>query len=222
MSNGLHPSTCRWTRSAAKLFTLSITALLMAPLGGVELEGQRMPRPATPAEWTDTLPYRVPVFFPQSGAPGTRVRVETAGLPAITPVVITMAGTRSGFEVIAQVLTDRTGRIVETVEIPEWAAFDRSHAFVVMDFYFRPIAYSELFIVTNPRGEVRREGEVVEASPGCLVIQAEDGDYTLVGQTEGIRPGTERVVEGALAAPDSCRAGPAIRVAQGQPRPPSD
>ena len=219
MSNGRHPSTSRRVTQGTRIALASAALGLAAGLASAELHGQTMPRPETPREWSDTLPYRVPVFFPTSGAPGTRVRVETAGLPAITPVVITMAGTRSGFEVIAQVMTDPTGRIVETVEIPEWAAFDRSHAFVVMDFYFRPIAYSELFIVTNPAGQVRREGELGEESPGCLVLRAEDGVYTLVGETQGLRPGTEAVIEGALAGADSCRPGPAIRVA-GRPRAP--
>ena len=216
MLTGLFTIARRRVRIAARISVLSLPLGLVAGATGSPLDAQRMPLPDTPADWSDTLPYRVPVFYPRSGAPGTRVRVETAGLPAITPVVISMAGTRSGFEVIAQVLTDRTGRIVETVEIPEWAAWNRSHAFVVMDFYFRPMAYSELFIVTTQDGQVHREGELTEEGPGCLVIHAEDGDYALVGETQDLAPGMEAVVEGSLMSSGSCRDGPGIRVESGR------
>lgn len=160
---------------------------------------------------------RESVFTPRSGPPGTVVQVRTINLPAITPVYLCIGGTRSGFEVLAPLLTTPQGEISESVTIPEWATWDRSHAFIVMDVYFQPLAMSELFYVTNAQGTLLRRGRMTDEGERCPAMRGEDGElYTLAGQTAGLEPGEEVAVEGTLAESSVCGQGTTLQVVRVQ------
>ena len=103
----------------------------------------------------------------------------------------------------------------ETVDVPSWATRDQSHFFVLLDFYFRPLTLSEAFHVTDLDGMVRREGRITGEGVNCLSMREEGDDgelYTLVGATEGLKPGDSVVVEGALLESSDCVQGTTIGV----------
>ena len=90
----------------------------------------------------DPVHARAPVFTPRSGPVGTDVTLETRDLPAVTPIYLGIGATRSSFEVLKQLVTDEFGEMSEVVQIPSWATTDRTHYFVLVDVYFRPLAVS--------------------------------------------------------------------------------
>ena len=162
----------------------------------------------------DPLHTRAPVFTPQSGPSGTEVTVETHNLPALTPVNLGFGAARSSFEVLTQLVTDEHGEMSEVVQIPSWATTDRTHYFVLVDVYFRPLAVSEAFHVTTSAGTLTRRGEITDEAGGCLVLHENESDelYSLAGTTEGLQPGDSVVVEGSLTATSECIQGTTIEV----------
>ena len=174
----------------------------------------------TPSDSTvpigDSQSTRVVAFSPRSGPPGTEVTVSAKDLPAVTPVYLGMGAARAGFEVLGQLLlTDGYGEMSETVEIPSWATRDRSHFFVLLDVYFRPLTLSDAFYVTDLDGMLLRKGRITGEGVNCLSMsgEVEDGElYTLAGATEGLKPGDNVVVEGVLLESSDCVQGTTIRV----------
>ncbi|MEE2636595.1 MAG: hypothetical protein VYE68_05095, partial [Acidobacteriota bacterium] len=141
--------------------------------------------------------------------------VETQSLPAVTPVYLGMGATRSSFEVLTELVTDETGMMAATIPVPDWATSDRTHYFVVVDVYFRPLAVSGGFQVTESDGSLSRRG-VILRDGSCLMLQ-EEGElqelYALTGDVlETLSPGQDVWVEGALTNTDACGAGPSLEV----------
>ena len=168
--------------------------------------------PATPA--LDPVHARAPVFSPRSGPVGTDVTVETSDLPAVTPVYLGIGATRSSFEVLSELVTDEYGEMSEVIQIPSWATTDRTHFFVLVDVYFRPLAVSEAFHVTEPDGTVTRRGEVTDRGVECLTLREDESDelYSLTGATEGLTAGDSIVVVGTIAEASICMQGTTLQV----------
>ena len=168
----------------------------------------------------DPVHTRAPVFTPRSGPPGTAVTVEARDLPAVTPVYLGMGATRSSFEVLSQFVTDQNGEMSQVVQIPSWAAPDRTHFFVLVDVYFRPLAVSEAFHVTDQDGTLVRRGRITDEGGSCLTMR-EEGEsqelYALIGDTQGLKPGDDVVVEGTLAESSDCTEGTTVRVTRIEP-----
>ena len=163
----------------------------------------------------DPVHTRAPVFSPGSGAPGTEVTVETRDLPALTPVYLGMGATRSSFEVLSQLVTSELGEMSTVVEVPDWATPDRTHYFVLVDVYFRPLAVSAAFHVTEPDGTLRRRGAIADGEGGCLTLrEAGEGEeiYVLTGDVQDLTLGDEVLVEATLGESPGCGQGTALRV----------
>lgn len=156
----------------------------------------------------DSFAYRVATFSPTSGPPGTRVSVHWQYLPAITPVRLGVGATRVGFEALREILTSTTGEFTDTITIPQWAESNRPHMLVVLDFYFRPLAVSDGFQVTDPDGSVSREGTLQEGGGKCSQFEGEGGElYYLAGDLDGFKAGDRAIVKGTLGSPTLCGAG---------------
>jgi hypothetical protein len=164
---------------------------------------------------TDTVTRRIQFIAPESGPVGTVVTVRSGLMPAITPVRIGFGG-GAGFEALEAVLTSERGEFSISARIPEWATNDRSYRFIVLDFYFRPIALSALFHVTDANGVLTREGQVTNENAGCITMRDVHGDlYTLTGEVRDLRAGERVSVQGTLgAAASACRQGTTIRVSR--------
>ena len=143
--------------------------LVMVVAVACDLSGQ-VPTPSNPHVPTDdSYSTRFVAFSPRSGPPGTEVTVSAKDLPAVTPVYLGMGAARSGFEVLGQLLlTDGYGEMSKTVEIPSWATRDRSHFFVLLDVYFRPLTLSDAFYVTDLDGMLLRKGRSQERGKEIL------------------------------------------------------
>ena len=163
----------------------------------------------------DPVHTRAPVFSPRNGAPGTEVTVETRDLPALTPVYLGMGATRSSFEVLSQLVTSELGEMSTVVEVPDWATADRTHYFVLVDVYFRPLAVSAAFHVTEPDGTLRRRGAIADGGGDCLILrEAGEGQelYVLAGEVQNLTLGDEVLVEATLDESPGCGQGTALRV----------
>lgn len=161
----------------------------------------------------DSFAYRIATIDPSSGPPGTEVEVQWVLLPAVTPVQIGVGALRVGFEVVKQVMTDRTGNFTETVVIPDWAEVNRPHNFVVLDLYFRPLAVSGMFHVTGADGKVVRDGTLGPMAGGCRLLRGEGAVYALAGDLGDFTEGDAVVVEGTIADRTTCPEGITIEVA---------
>jgi hypothetical protein len=189
--------------SARRLGLLTLSTLAPAGLAGQD-ERNRVNTRAV----QDSFAYRIATFSPASGPPGTLVSVRWQYLPAITPVRLGVGAQRVGFEVLREILTDRTGEFTDTIRVPTWAESNRPHMLVVLDFYFRPLAVSSAFQVTNPDGTLSREGRLMEGAGRCAVMQAEGSEfYYLSGDMRGLEPGDRAIVTGKLAERSVCGAG---------------
>ncbi|MDE2906866.1 MAG: hypothetical protein OXQ28_12385 [Acidobacteriota bacterium] len=163
----------------------------------------------------DPVHTRAPMFSPGSGAPGTEVTVETRDLPALTPVYLGMGATRSSFEVLSQLVTSELGEMSAVVEVPDWATADRTHYFVLVDVYFRPLAVSAAFHVTEPDGTLRRRGAIADDGGDCLTLrEAGEGEelYVLTGDVQDLTLSDEVLVEATLGESPGCGQGTVLQV----------
>src|SRR5690606_34490272 len=152
---------------------------------------------------------RIEMIRPKSGPPGTVVHVSTADMPVITPIRVGIGAPQAGFEAFEELLTGQEGEFEVTVAVPEWASWDRVHLFIVFDIYFRPIALSDAFHVTNEDGLVRRSGHVRDGPGGCRILRDIDGvDYALTGEGAAalaeVRADRRVTVDARLGTRPSC------------------
>ena len=151
---------------------------------------------------------RIELIEPKSGPPGTVVRVNTRDMPVITPIRVGIGAAQAGFEAFQELLTGQEGDFDVTVAVPDWASWDRVHLFIVFDIYFRPIALSDAFHVTDERGMVRRTGRVARQDDECRILTDIDGvQYALVSSGDvvaGIPLNTTVTLEGRILPGERC------------------
>ena len=162
----------------------------------------------------DPIHARAPEFAPRSGPAGTAVTLETRDLPALTPIYLGIGATRSSFEVLSELVTDERGEMSEVVRIPTWATTDRTHFFVLVDVYFRPLAVSDAFHVTAADGTMTRRGRVTSEGVECLTLREDESEelYSLTGDTDGLATGDTAVVAATIADASVCMQGTTLQV----------
>lgn len=211
MSQVSSPSPIAGARATARL-AMSIPLLLLGFADAREVAAQ--------AEVVEghAPSRRIESIRPRTGPAGTRVSINTGGLPAITPTRIGLGAAQFGFEEIGQELTTERGRIDMTVMVPEWAHLDRPTVFIVFDFYFRPLALSNYFHATDENGILTRRGQLIHVGEPCSVLFGEFGDvYALEGEEGDWEEGTEVVVQGMLTESSPCLHETTISVRRIQP-----
>jgi len=207
------PAFRRWSPSVPALGIPALAALGLAFMATAELQAQEPPPPELPfpgdtliddRERTLHALDRPASMSPTSGPPGTHVDLEVSLLPALTPMQVAIGGTRFGFEELILTMTDQHGNLSVTVEIPEWAAADRSHRFIIFNAYFTNVhAATSLFHVTDSEGKIRREGEVTWTGPECVTLTTADHEvYDLVGELGGLEMGARVSLEGWILSSD--------------------
>ena len=158
-----------------------------------------------PQALADSFAYRTATFTPTSGPPGTVVAVHWQSLPALTPVRLGVGALHVGFESLKDILTDQSGEFTDTIVIPDWARSNRAHSLLVQDVYFRPLALSTNFLVTDPDGTLSREGRMIAGANGCAALVGEEGErYNLIGDVQGLEIGARVIARGTLAEPSVC------------------
>lgn len=154
------------------------------------------------------------------GPPGTEVTVYTENLPIQAAVHLGVGATRTGFEALFTAEQGMWGEVSGTITIPETAPVDRAVLLVAFDAIFAPIGLSEPFHVTRPDGTLRRVGEVTDEGVECLAFRDGDGYlYTLIGDTDGLAPGDEILVEARYVEASICQQGTTLEVVRTSPAP---
>lgn len=151
---------------------------------------------------------------PTIGAPGTRVVVSSGEMPSVTGLRLGLGAANVGFEELTDFVTTEDGDFSATVTVPDWAERDRVHRFIVFDLYFRPIALSGPFHVTDTDGLVQREGRV-EMRDGCLLlVDVDEVTYALEGGTDQLpAPGPSRTLVGHVHEGSTCGVDFALQIA---------
>lgn len=152
------------------------------------------------------------------GPPGTEVTVYTENLPIQAAVHLGVGATRTGFEALFTAEQGMWGEVSGTIIIPENAPVDRAVLLVAFDAIFAPIGLSEPFHVTRPDGTLSRTGQVTDEGVECLAFRDGDGYlYTLVGDTDGLQPGDEVVVDARYVEVSICQQGTTLQVVRTAP-----
>lgn len=199
---------------AEAVVRFSVWAILACALLARPAEAQRRVAP-------DSL-RTIQEVDPLHGPPGTEVTVYTENLPLQAAVHLGVGATRTGFEALYTADQGMWGEVSGTITIPETAPWDRAVLLVAFDAIFAPIGLSEPFHVTREDGTLRRTGEVTDEGVECLAFRDADGYlYTLVGETDGLEPGEEAVIEGTIAEASTCMQGTTLVVDRVLPPPSS-
>ena len=205
----------RQGRRAVHAASVAVAVLTLALGATQKAAAQERGRVGVSETSLDSIARRVEFMSPRSGPPGTVVTLRSTNMPAVTPVRIAVGALRFGFEEVAQVMTSDRGVLSTTVEVPQWAQRDLIHRFIVFDFYFVPIALSDIFHVTDSDGMVLRRGQLTNEGVECPALRGDDGVlYTLIGDIAEFEAGDEVTIEGTLPDAAICMQGTTIQVAR--------
>ena len=183
-------------------------ALLLWPAGAREAAAQRPIEYAT----IDSLRH-IQSVEPRFGPPGTTVEIYTENLPPQAKIHVGVGAQRAGFEALAEGTQEMWGEVSATVRIPRYANWERPIVFIVFNGIFSPIGISDPFHVTNEEGMVQRTGRITDEGMGCVTLRDQDDYmYALSGELEGLKPGDEVVVEGAIGIEGPCEGADSIAV----------
>lgn len=189
---------CRW------LLPMGVTAV--AVTGPQNAEAQR--RFAS----IDSLRH-VQSVEPRNGPPGTVVEIYSENLPLQAKIHVGVGAMRAGFEAVAEGTQDVWGEVSATARIPSYATWERPLVFIVFNGNFSPIGISDPFHVTDENGMVRRTGRITDEGLPCASLRDTDQYmYALTGDVDGLKPGDEVVVEGAISVEGSCGGADGIEV----------
>jgi len=181
---------------------LGLIPLLVLAVGATKARAQET---GTPRERVQrTIDHVEPLV----GAPGDEITVSSGDMPSMTALRVGIGAANVGFEQLTDFVTSMDGDFSVTVTVPDWAEPDRVHRFILFDLYFRPIALSGPFHVTDADGHVRRQGRVTEASGRCLrFVDVDEVEYALEGNDASLpSAGTEATLAGSVHAGSSCGA----------------
>lgn len=203
--DGGHPLPRPWKTSWPRLL-----------LGGLTLLAAGSARPARVAgqERAQRLIERVD---PQVGRPGDSIHLSSGNMPSMTAIRIGLGVANVGFEELTDLVTSEDGAFEARVEVPHWAQRDRVYRFILFDLYFRPIALSPPFHVTDDAGLVQREGRVEERD-GCLRLTDIDEVVYALEVPSGSPPasgaGASLTLVGRVRAGSDCSADFTLTVAR--------
>ena len=142
---------------------------------------------------------------PRTGPAGTVVEIYTENLPPQARIHVGVGAMRAGFEALTEASQDIWGEVSASVRVPSYANWERPLVFIVFNGVFSPIGISDPFHVTNDEGMVRRTGRITDEGLECATLRDNDQYmYALSGDLEGLSPGDEVVVEGAISLSGPC------------------
>jgi hypothetical protein len=191
---------------------LSVLAVFVVLPGGVDAQRRVAP---------DTIRH-IQQVDPLHGPPGTEVTIFTENLPPQAKVHLGVGATRTGFEALIEAEQGMWGEVSGTIMIPETAPWDRAVLLVAFDAIFAPIGLSDPFHVTRPDGILQRTGEITGEGVECLAMRDTDEFlYTLIGNTDGLEPGAQVVIEARYVEASICMQGTTIEVVRVLPPPSS-
>ena len=150
---------------------------------------------------------------PRLGPPGTTVEIYTENLPPQAKIHVGIGAMRAGFEALGEGEQQMWGEVSATVRVPRYATWERPLVFIIFNGIFSPIGISDPFHVTGEDGMVQRTGRITDEGMGCVTMRDQDEYmYALSGDLEGLKPGDEVVVEGAISLEGQCGEADSIAV----------
>lgn len=181
-------------------------------------DGEREPREPRRASWVGNV-----AIEPDSGPPGSTVRVQASGFPPYSRVNIGAGRAGSEYEVVRSgIQTNANGSFVARAELPEYADPRTNWIFVVETVDHRIKGRSEPFDVTSEAGDRDRSipddrvvvrGQLTDEGVECPVVRGRDGTlYTLAGDIGRFEEGDYVRVEGTPAEVSICMQGRTINV----------
>lgn len=192
----------------ARLAILLPAVLLLWPATATEAAAQRPIEYAT----IDSLRH-IQSVEPRLGPPGTTVEIYTENLPPQAKIHVGIGAMRAGFEALGEGEQQMWGEVSATVRVPRYANWERPLVFIIFNGIFSPIGISDPFHVTNEDGMVQRTGRITDEGMGCVTLRDQDEYmYALSGELEGLEPGDEVVVEGAISLEGPCGGADSIEV----------
>ena len=192
----------------ARLAILLPVALLLWLAPAREAAAQRPIKYAT----IDSLRH-IQSVEPRLGPPGTTVEIYTENLPPQAKIHVGIGAMRAGFEALGEGEQQMWGEVSATVRVPRYANWERPLVFIIFNGIFSPIGISDPFHVTNEDGMVQRTGRITDEGLGCVTMRDQDDYmYALSGELEGLKPGDEVVVEGAISLEGTCDGADSIAV----------
>ncbi len=200
----------RVTRASrqTRLAILLPAVLLLLPATATEAAAQRPIEYAT----VDSLRH-IQSVEPRLGPPGTTVEIYTENLPPQAKIHVGIGAMRAGFEALGEGEQQMWGEVSATVRVPRYANWERPLVFIIFNGIFSPIGISDPFHVTNEDGMVQRTGRITDEGMGCVTLRDQDEYmYALSGELEGLEPGDEVVVEGAISLEGPCGGADSIEV----------
>ncbi len=195
-------------RHVPSLAILLSTALLVWPPAAGQAAAQRPIEYAT----IDSLRH-IQSVEPRLGPPGTTVEIYTENLPPQAKIHVGIGAMRAGFEALGEGEQQMWGEVSATVRVPRYANWERPLVFIIFNGIFSPIGISDPFHVTSEDGLVQRTGRITDEGMGCVTLRDRDEYmYALSGELEGLEPGDEVVVEGAISLEGPCGEADSIEV----------
>ena len=153
---------------------------------------------------------------PDRGPVGTIVEVEATGFPPNTRLILSAGTSARGLREIERVTTNRRGRAVVNVRIPEWAADERRIVFRFQTPDGRLRTDNDRFRIASAepdREQIRVTGTLTREGAECQAMRGDDGRlYTLQGEFVGFRAGDRVDVRGRIADVSTCMQGITIDV----------
>lgn len=154
------------------------------------------------------------------------MQLSARGLPADHRVNVGVGLWRSEYSVVQEARTDREGRLVTPVQMPDWADPGDRLVFVV------ETPDHDLKVMTDPIIVIRRDerpdeprpdleagqrvritGTLTDEGVECQALRSESGElYTLVGNLEGFHMGQEVYMEGTEVEVSVCQQGTTLEV----------
>ncbi len=203
------PPRIRAAGRPARLAALCATALALSTQAAT---AQRTAHPS--AQAPDSLRH-IQSIEPRSGPPGTMVQVYTENMPLQARVHIGLGRTGFGWEALAEATQGPLGEVSASVQVPDFATWERPLVFIMFNGIFSPIGLSDPFHVTDEQGRVKRSGRITDEGVGCPMLRDEDDYvYALTGSVDSLRPGDQVVVEGVYAEGGQCGGGSSITVSR--------
>ena len=202
---------CDWVWPALAA-VLPFVALGCGPTGDTSGEA-----PSTDTRTTPAIPApeeeRAPFLSLRAGPPGTDVSITMEHL-AVSQRVGIGFGSMSGHEILGRADADREGFLSTSVGVPAGAE-PGPHFFLVTDQTDRPIAISNVFIVTAPDRSLLVRGWITDEGVECTAMRGEEGElYTLVGVLGDASPGESVEVAGTISEISMCQQGLTVDVSQ--------
>ena len=161
------------------------------------------------------IPRQRLTFAPPTGPADMLVELRGDGFLPNTRLRLLVGRSPYDFRRYSTVETNRRGRVLASVELPEWARPGRRVYFALQGFNGtnRTVAGPFRVVDAPPTGRLTVTGTIVRGGAECPLLRSDDGRrFSLAGDTNGFDIGDRVEVTGRLAGVSICMREPTLQV----------